>query len=54
MKKLSKRSAVILDGPALDRIKVHFSDTIDFESYPFSLSIIKNLKEIKFPTQVIF
>lgn len=43
-----------LDGPMLDKVKVTFADAIDFNYYPFSLKIIKNLREIEFPTQVTF
>ena len=43
-----------LDGPILDTVKVHFTDTVDFTQYPFSLPIIKNLKTITFPNQVTF
>jgi len=41
-------------GPMLDKIKVNFTDTIDFSHYPFSLNIIKNLKDISFTSQVTF
>lgn len=54
MKKLSRDIIGAIDGPALDTIKVTFADTIDFKQYPFSLPIIKNLKDIEFPTQVTF
>jgi predicted ATPase len=40
--------------PILDQVKVKFNHTIDFQKYPFSLDIIKNLSEIVFPTQVTF
>lgn len=43
-----------LDGPLLDIVKVTFVDSTDFNQYPFSLPIIKNLTEIEFPTQVTF
>ncbi len=43
------------DGPPLDKIKVNFNNSgIDWNQYPFSLNLVKNLKEIKFPTQVTF
>lgn len=54
MKRSSKALQPILDGPILDRVKIKFTDRIDFNQYPFSLPIIKNLKEIEFPTQVTF
>lgn len=38
----------------LDKVKVNFTESIDFNNYPFSLNIIKNLKDIEFPTQVTF
>jgi predicted ATPase len=53
VKHLSK-TFMALDGPVLDKVKVNFADTVDFKQYPFSLPIIKNLKEITFPTQVTF
>lgn len=43
-----------LDGPVLDKVKIDFSEKVDFSKYPFSLAIIKNLKDIIFPTQVTF
>ena len=42
------------DGPLLDMIKVNFSHEIDFGHYPFSLDIIKNLKDIQFSSAVTF
>lgn len=54
MKKLSKKSIAHIDGPLLDKVKVTLSKAIDTNQYPFSLNIIKNLKEITFPTQVTF
>lgn len=44
---------MITDGPVLDIIRIDTSKTSK-EQYPFSLKIIKNLKEIKFPNQVTF
>jgi predicted ATPase len=35
-------------------VRVHFHDSIDFKSHPFSIALIKSLQEIKFPTQVTF
>jgi predicted ATPase len=43
-----------MDGPRLDVIRVAFPENTDFSAYPFSLDIIKSLKEIRFPTQVTF
>lgn len=43
-----------LDGPILDKVKVDSDKTINQSEYPFSLGVIKNLKEIIFPTQVTF
>ena len=54
MKRLSKNFINDIDGPLLDKVKVSFADTINFKNYPFSLNIIKNLKEIEFPQQVTF
>lgn len=42
------------NGPLLDSIKFKHSTSLDTAMYPFSLNIIKNLKEIHFPTQVTF
>ncbi len=42
------------DGPVLDKVKIKFSDVSDFNHYPFSLPIIKNLRTIEFPSQVTF
>jgi len=49
-----KKFITTIDGPILDKVKATFSDKVDFNQYPFSLSVIKNLKEIEFPTQVTF
>ena len=56
MKKYRKTASRItpLDGPTLDKVKIRFANSIDFSQYPFSLPIIKNLKEIEFPNQVTF
>ena len=43
-----------LTTPVLDTVKVHFNANVDFTQYPFVLPLIKNLKEIQFPTQVTF
>lgn len=43
-----------LDGPILDKVKVDASKIADYSNYPFTLDIIKNLKEIVFETQVTF
>lgn len=45
---------MIHNGPILDKVKVQFDESTDFSVYPFTLNIIKNLKEIVFPTQVTF
>lgn len=54
MRKFSKSSAAFFNGPLLDTIKVKSSTLIDIAEYPFLLPIVKNLKEINFPTQVTF
>ncbi len=54
MRKFSKKYSTSLDGPLLDKVKVTIPDDIDQNSYPFSLSIIKNLHEINFFTAVTF
>jgi predicted ATPase len=54
MKKILKNSIISTDGPILDTVTINFDTTIDFNSYPFSLPIIKNLTCINFPTQVTF
>ena len=42
------------DAHFLDRVKVGSLLNVDSSIYPFSLPIIKNLKDIVFPTQVTF
>lgn len=57
MKRYSKIQNIyepIIDGPLLDKVKVNFDNSVNFNQYPFSLNIIKNLKEINFSTQVTF
>lgn len=44
----------ITAAPYLDKVKVALSPTVDGVQYPFSLSIIKSLREIAFPSQVTF
>ncbi len=53
MKKL-KKTVPLLDGPSLDKAKIAFTNTVDFNRYPFSIPPLKNLREITFPTQVTF
>jgi len=43
-----------LDGPILDKAKFDLGGAHAKTKYPFSLTIIKNLEEIAFPTQVTF
>lgn len=40
--------------PMLDTVKVHFTDAIDWQQYPFCLPFIKNLTDIHFTTPVTF
>lgn len=40
--------------PILDKVKIKFDNNIDVNRYPFSLNIIKNLKDIEFTRQVTF
>ncbi len=54
MKKLLNRQSSPLDGPLLQRASITFSPSVDFDLYPFSLPLIKNLETIEFPTQVTF
>lgn len=54
MKRLPKGFIVESDGPLLDRVKVSFPESVDFKDFPFSLPIIKHLKDIEFPTTVTF
>jgi predicted ATPase len=54
MKRSSKHSRIQLDGPLLDEIKISFSDAVNFNQFPFCLKIIKNLRQIAFPTKVTF
>ena len=42
------------NNPLLCSVKVTFDKDTDLNKYPFSLSIIKGLEEIKFPNQVTF
>lgn len=51
---LKNNSSISFRSPVLDIIKVQFSSILDTTAYPFSLNIIKNLKDIHFPTQVTF
>lgn len=53
MVKQLKSTNVCLDGPPLDKVKVQLPKMQSSE-YPFNLDIIKNLKEITFPTKVTF
>lgn len=43
-----------MNEPMLDKAKFIFPDSIDVTYYPFSLKIIKNLKDIEFPGKVTF
>jgi len=55
MKKQFKHaSPPLLAGPRLESVRVNFQGQINTGIFPFSLPIIKNLREIKFPTQVTF
>ena len=54
MKNLSKDFVTDVNGPMLDKVKINFDSSIDFNKFPFSLNIIKKLKTIEFPTQVTF
>ena len=54
MKKTSKNSTIAIDGPMLDQVTIDFAKTINFNQYPFSLPIIKNLIGIKFAGPVTF
>lgn len=49
-----KTSTTHIDGPLLDKVKINFDHTVNFIAYPFSLNIMKNLKIIKFTSQVTF
>nr|MBA2307022.1 AAA family ATPase [Candidatus Dependentiae bacterium] len=51
---MEKLSPTSLDGPLLHKACITFEPSIDFTHYPFSLPLIKNLKEIEFPSQVTF
>jgi len=54
MKKIAKHSPSLLNGPLLDAIRVKSLSPADTNQYPFSLNIIKNLRDIHFPSQVTF
>ncbi len=43
-----------LDGPILDKVKIGAHKDVSMSAYPFSLDIIRNLREIVFPNQVTF
>ena len=43
----------MLDGPALDKVRFDLSEA-DTKKYPFSLPILKGIKEIVFPSKVTF
>lgn len=53
MKSMNHPSS-LFNGPLLNAVKINPSVLLDTTQYPFSLNIIKNLKEIHFPTQVTF
>jgi predicted ATPase len=44
----------MIDSPILASVRLENKDSINTAVYPFSLSIIQNLTEITFPTQVTF
>ncbi len=54
MKRSLKHRFQDTTDPMLDKVKVTFTGTTDFNSHPFHLPIIKNLQEIDFPTPVTF
>ena len=54
MKKLKNNTLHGLDGPLLDKIRLDNSQVMNVNEYPFSLSIINNFENIKFPSQVTF
>ncbi len=54
MNKFSNHSPSLIDGPLLDIVKVKVAPSIDVTQYPFSLAIIKHLKDIHFPSRVTF
>lgn len=55
MKRSANNFTIAQKDPLLDKIKVNFNNPIvDWDQYPFSLGLVKNLKEIEFPTQVTF
>jgi predicted ATPase len=43
-----------MNGPMLDKAKVSFEGVTNTQEYPFCVNLIKNLKDIHFPTQVTF
>lgn len=51
---MTKQHSSQIDTPLLNMLTVNFSTDVDFNQYPFSLPIIKNLKEINFSSQVTF
>lgn len=43
-----------LSGPILDKVQVKFAENVDFKAFPFNLSVIQNLSDITFTSQVTF
>lgn len=54
MQKRREKKLPHIDGPPLDKLTLYCDGTVNSETYPFSLNIIKNLHEIEFPTQITF
>lgn len=54
MKKTLKNRKLHIDGPLLDKLTITVSESVDTQQYPFSVDVVKNLKEINFPSQVTF
>ena len=55
MKRSAKTVKIDQNNPLLDKVKVNFNNPIvDWNQYPFSLDLVKNLNEIEFRTQLTF
>ena len=52
--KQSPEPRVHPDEPLLDKVKINFSAIDDMSQYPFSVPLIKNLKDITFSSSVTF
>ena len=54
MKRTPRAITTNFNEPMLDKVKINFADATDFNLYPFSIPLIKNLTDIEFPGKVTF